>query len=77
MADLKDVRTVQQTGKGIKLTIMIGVLLMIWGIARAVYGLNLEQDAFGQRVFGGGVATFFFGGVIWIVGRILKWWKHS
>jgi len=59
--------TIQQTAKRFKLLILLGVLGMLFGLLTIFVS---GGEGFGAVVLGSGL-------VLWLVGKIGKWWHHE
>lgn len=66
----RDVQKIESTGKGYKLFMVIGILLLIGGCGA---GLTASNSPAGGTCFV--IATV--GGVIWLSARVLAWWNHG
>ena len=61
--------TTQLTSKRIKLMILVGGLLLLAGIMMMFFG--------DDETIMWGILLAVFGAAISIVGKFLRWWKHS
>lgn len=66
--------TTQGTGKGLKVLVLVGWLLMLTGI---VFGGLVLGSADGSDDFLVPLAMFVVGFVIYLVGRIRTWYEHA
>lgn len=82
LSEKHTIRTIEQTGKRIKLAMLIGVLLIIVGVIVVIAGDLSAPAASGDGlVITGsellGMLLFIVGVIVYVIARFQKWWKHE